>query len=867
MPSARMVRRLPGEPARTTVTGSALRRELKALHELLRQEGTEAFRAAFKSRLAGEQLPIPLETARSVARLLKRLSEPKDAEVAAEVAVWLFSQRDLTIALQALTLTVRRLLQLGATETVLRLLDQQPEEAATALFLRSQLLIARGELWAGLQAIDRALAADLPEALRQVAEDQSRALRFHPLGPRHAGRASALAVIEPFASLDLLHPALEEAAQLRVCSTTLLDGNDRLQAAVAAGRLEPVPYQLYHEGETHAAALLFSSRLLRHATERLEELALLREAGAEELEGFRSALQLRFKGNLRFAHNALAALRSSDVQRIFLVAEAGWLVLPLALRLAEEGRHEIQIACGSRSPHNRRLFAEAFASPSLAQALQALMETGGEAADAPEGLEADSGEEDEATARSAAPSPWLIELSPLPPPREATRRCIICTSLRQLQGLKSLMPLQEIVARLLPEWDLLILVVGNPRLDARPVLDSLSQQLGALLPRVGIEQFSFRSGGGTSTRMPGVKRDVTALLREPDLREIAASGLALAPMLQQSSLGFFSELAQTAEAAPCFEELLRRWSPDVLLTEQHPALGWKFMSMAARRLGIPTLALQVLALSQDPWRPTLDADHFLSFDRYSGETMQTTTGFAPERITPIGSVRWDTLIRRARGFDRQTERSALDLGPDQQLVLVVTQPVEMKVNHELVDLTLAAVRDVPEARVIVKLHPRENDDRLAAIERQLARSPLASRSLVTRSQDTYRLMVAADLLVNIFSNVGIEAAILDLDVVAAEITADVSAFSLSELGLVATARDRETAIAQIRGLLLDPRQRDAARALRNAYFEQNPQLRDGRALDRLAAALAEAAANGRAGSWQEEMHRRPLGRTAGPGEE
>jgi len=742
-------------------------------------------------------------------------------------------------------------------------LDSGEEAEPVTLLVLGLLRLCRGERAVARPLLERALAGELPPRLRPLARGELAALRFLYLGPTRRPGGKALALVEPAAEPAVLEAALEEASPLLVCGTHLLvlQKEPGLRAALAEGRLVSIPYRIFQGRATFDAAHLFCERLLRLAGERLPGLAFLQTGDAEERSGFLTALRVRLRSPMAFADNALEAIRGSGAQRLFLVANGGWFAAPLAERLVADGEREVLFAAGSGKEAVRRRLGTLLEAeePLPAVGRFALGDGGpermGADALAPEeghpGVEPPDGEppDGEPPDGERLVGPPLIDLNRPAEEPSGKRRCLICVTFRIDAGLRIAMPLRRIVERLLPDWEPLLLVLANSRSDPAILLERLRAELGDLLPSLPIKTLNAASAFGTKELPENTHQGVDALLGEAAVAEVAIEGLSLARLNRSQVRRFFGELTQTAVMAPALQALLRDWAPEVLLMPQHPALEWKFLQSEARRRAIPTLGLQLFALNADSWRPTLDVDHFLCFDDYSRDTVAETAGFPPERCSVIGAARWDQLIARARGFDRERERAALALDAEERLVMLATQPLDMEENHALIDLTIEALSAVPQARLVVKLHPAEKDERLAAFRRQVAASPLAERTVVTREHDTYRLLAAADLVVNVFSNVGIEAAILGLDVVAVEIGVDTEMFSLGSLGLVEAARSRETAIAQIRGLLTDEERRAAARRLRDAYFERNPQLRDGRSLDRLAAILEQAADAGRAGSW------------------
>jgi hypothetical protein len=390
--------------------------------------------------------------------------------------------------------------------------------------------------------------------------------------------------------------------------------------------------------------------------------------------------------------------------------------------------------------------------------------------------------------------------------------------------------LREVIAPLLADWHPTVLVLTS-RSQLKPVQDAVRRQLGDLVSQVDVK-LTHRAPAPVSFHGE-LEAGLPRIFGDQELADISFRGIPLTDILRPRCSDFLLRVAAVAGRLPMFEETLRAWAPDFILAQQNYTLEGQLVALAGRRLGIPSIGLQVLLFGKDRRLAAPAVDHFLCFDQFARETLTSYTDFPAERTTVIGSVRYDSVLNKARAYDRSAERRAVDIAPGDFLVVAATQPISVEKNEEFVDLTLEALQDIPQARLVIKLHPQEPDSRIAAFQRLADARKMTERVLVTKTHDVYRLLAAADLVVNMMSNVGLEAAILDHDVVAVEIDLDIESFSLETLGLTKAARTRGDAIAQLRARVLDPAARVAARAQRQAFFRASPELQDGRSIDRL----------------------------------
>jgi hypothetical protein len=345
-----------------------------------------------------------------------------------------------------------------------------------------------------------------------------------------------------------------------------------------------------------------------------------------------------------------------------------------------------------------------------------------------------------------------------------------------------------------------------------------------------------------------------------------AGGRALWPRTRKSVVRIVADAAKQARIVECVLEALARetrLAAAVLGVDTVPA--GRAVAAVARRLGVPTVLVPHGVFGRprvamrwhgtEPFTDLVCAPGQFSRDGY------IAGGARPEAVPLTGSPRWDiyaAIDPPARSACRAAVSHALGLDPTAPILVYGASWNERETAHSRAHLlgllavyrgVLAAVRANPGVQLVVKLHPGEMTrpglDQSALLEGYagVARRAGVERIAVTGGYKT-ELLAAADLVVSINSNLGLEALLCGRPLVNVPFMAgDADILFTPAPGLVALRGPADTAEA-VGALLADAARREqlAAGALEGVRrWVHEP---DGRAGERVAAVvsrLAEAA--------------------------
>jgi hypothetical protein len=290
--------------------------------------------------------------------------------------------------------------------------------------------------------------------------------------------------------------------------------------------------------------------------------------------------------------------------------------------------------------------------------------------------------------------------------------------------------------------------------------------------------------------------------------------------------------------------------PGAVVTYAEAGGGGRALVLEARRREIPSVGLQHgfiyrhwLNYRHEPDEITpmgVDAgcpipDRTLVFDRYAEAHLRDAGHFPADRVLVTGNARLDDLRAdwAALRPDREAIRETLGVRGAQPLAVLAAKFSEIR--GALPDL-IAAVAELPDARLVIKAHPAETPDVYRAV---IAGVP--NVSVAPAGADLARLLVAADALVTMNSTVAIDGLVLGVPAVVIGLPNNLSPFV--DAGAMLGADGAGVIRDQLRALLYD---RDAHQAVvaAGAAFARRYELEsDGRAARRAAAEIQVLAAH------------------------
>lgn len=257
--------------------------------------------------------------------------------------------------------------------------------------------------------------------------------------------------------------------------------------------------------------------------------------------------------------------------------------------------------------------------------------------------------------------------------------------------------------------------------------------------------------------------------------------------------------------------------------------------IAARSKKVPTFSYNFLVNYGNPLSRKPLCDQVLVSDSTMAETYAAQYLDLQSKLVLSGSH----VIDARRFAIEKLEKNESEKRSDKLLLLYATQPLG-KPSVQCLDYLIAALKEV-DCRLIVRPHPSEvKAGTVEVYHDTIALNQAHDWIEVDHESDINECLAAADVVFTIFSNVGIEAAVLGKLVGTLQLPGIPVPFDLSKFG-IATKLDSEKLIrdfvldAMIGGSLAK-----SCREKQNQFLQKNPQLLHGTMEERVLPILLQA---------------------------
>lgn len=298
------------------------------------------------------------------------------------------------------------------------------------------------------------------------------------------------------------------------------------------------------------------------------------------------------------------------------------------------------------------------------------------------------------------------------------------------------------------------------------------------------------------------------------------------------------------------KHLFTTYQPSVVVSGTDRDTQTIAAAAVARRFGIPSVYVQQARHGDGPYLRNLFTDYAAVMDEFTRTAHMKCSNVSADRFVLTGLPRWDNIAQvMARvQAERDTLLSSLyrDLGidPGERIIVFASQPLALELRQRTVQILMQTLAAYPNTRLIIKLHPNE-DSIQSTFEKIVAESPpTALPPRVIRRTNLYALLLAAEMVITFFSNVGLEAVMLDRPVMLINLSGEPDLLPLVQQKTALGAYSEAEIAHQINRLLSDPAAARELQASRRLYLQANSQITDGKATERVVEMLRSLAQHG-----------------------
>ncbi len=216
-------------------------------------------------------------------------------------------------------------------------------------------------------------------------------------------------------------------------------------------------------------------------------------------------------------------------------------------------------------------------------------------------------------------------------------------------------------------------------------------------------------------------------------------------------------------------------------------------------------------------------------------------GVPENMIFVTGQPRFDKLIHRQANI--QEIKTKIGIDSSKKTVLLATQPLlgylwDRKEWEDFNNAIIQAVTEIPQAQLIIKLHPEEKKE----VFQEFLNQRNYNIKLFQHEADLYDLLACCDSLVTFNSTVAIEAMILKKSVVAVNLTGKKDLFPYySQSGSALLAETKEQVKEKIEKSLFDSQAIEEMQANQKTFLYDQVYLLDGLASQRVGEVIKKLA--------------------------
>jgi hypothetical protein len=296
--------------------------------------------------------------------------------------------------------------------------------------------------------------------------------------------------------------------------------------------------------------------------------------------------------------------------------------------------------------------------------------------------------------------------------------------------------------------------------------------------------------------------------------------------------------------------MIEKEKPNLILLENEYGLFQRATVVAAKRLGVPTVAVQHGVIHskhrgymhstreispnggvESPFCPI--PDRTAVYGPIHKYLLTDLSVYPPDRVVVTGQPRYDRMAHIERLYSRERFLQQRGIDPEHKVILWTTQchGLSMEENHRNFTTVLGTVSRLEKVTLIIKQHHNEGPTYARMIRNYLANQNV-NAVITSGDSDTYEQLFACDLLISKTSTTIIEAVALGKPAIILNLTGRAAPIGLdfAKEGIAVDVSRADDLGAAIQELLVDDRKlaRNRMRFLKRYLYKL-----DGKATERL----------------------------------
>lgn len=308
------------------------------------------------------------------------------------------------------------------------------------------------------------------------------------------------------------------------------------------------------------------------------------------------------------------------------------------------------------------------------------------------------------------------------------------------------------------------------------------------------------------------------------------------------------------------KQMIEKEKPDLVLLMNEYGGFERALIIASRLAGIPTVAIQHGIIYPYHLEYTHSKKHISSegsikspfyqipnktalYGPYAKKVLTEVGAYPEESVVVTGSPRYDVLARANEIFNREKTFEKLNLDKGKQLV--VWMPYSHILTKDENKNDFSAIYNAIEhlsdrVQFVIKRHPVDCGK---SVYSNIAKEMNIAPPLILKDIDTFELLYACDLMITEYSTTGIEAMILDKNVIVMSLRGVPHYMPYVESGAALGVYKKENLLDNIKKVLYDGKTQKRLKKARKKFVYEHAYLQDGKATERACNLIEEMIKN------------------------
>ncbi len=293
-------------------------------------------------------------------------------------------------------------------------------------------------------------------------------------------------------------------------------------------------------------------------------------------------------------------------------------------------------------------------------------------------------------------------------------------------------------------------------------------------------------------------------------------------------------LPQSMDALSYFRTRFDKGLPDYVFTAPSQHMISRAAAYCAKAAGVPSYDFLILANTNHPrYRPII-ADYAYLYDPWYKEIYQSFFGMKEEQLRTAGPLfEYSERLKQAPNLDYAAPRGKTH-------IVFFSQSANFDNSKLMLEAICQATNERNDIYITLKLHPHESPANVGRYTQIAADNGIKGNIHVFHHGDAVALLNQADLVVQSFSNIGLDALLLKKPVITFKPKTDLKArIFLYEKDIGYVVSTKRTLTNKIKKFLKDPKDRVEMQKIADKFASENDHFLRGQNAARVMKAVQE----------------------------